>query len=1332
MAELIYNPDIDEARILQDNEWVPTQVYENKETGERIAYDGVEWKNLPQGPALDEATLGRLGSGDVLENTPPTQEEQQQPTVGLPKVQTLPKGEGYSDRTARIAEQKAASWGRDGQVLLKTIKETVGGFPEMAAFGIQIGFPETYKAIAASEAGQFFSAVDKALEPNLGDDQKLMAELGSYLTLGAAGKKLLEYGVEYIAKRRGRKKAEELANQVARETATIQSFGPIGPPAFLRAKPAQIAPTKDIPLSPNQAGYVKKAGLFGGSLGAVQAAVQFSDEEYESLINMASDSELVQNNLPAPAIEALNALKVNPEDSEAKRKLKVYANEILSIGLAAGLLKSAVGVGRAGFGVIQGSEKIAKLNTDLGRLFSSYAALPRELAEAAIQRSGAAKGYEIEIKKSLKDLQRLQKSEKVSDDAMANAINNNDMSGLTTPVSLAIVKLKDQIKANEVDINNGLGLTGNNRIGLSFGPDGIYFTRSFEAANNPKYYKKIQNALENKDPDPIFVAKVDNARQYFISKGVKRQDVDGLIEEVVSKLSKSTEDTAILGGIFDGLGNKAKSASASAAVKVLKKRKDLDKPVLELLGEISEPYQKLSTTLLNQNKLLSEIKFLKDVESFAKANVGKDVELPGLFKSLPSTKTTFSVKKSGGVDKKLEQIAEQAIGRFGADNRKILANLYTSPTMVNYIGEGLDIFSQKGKSTQDFLGKAASLGQATQTTLDLSAYLLNLWGGVQGLISNGHLLRPSAYKDAVTGVKTLSNQLTLRDKKAVEEIAMLRRLGVLEQDVTGEMIGRNANLYGDNAKNAFTKVYGKTMKNLGSAYGQPDAYTKLIAYRSELSSLKKIFPNMPEKELQETAARYVRDTMPTYGVASPAAKLVSRIPVIGNYPLFPAEVLRTHKNIAKYAAKDIIEGTKNRNVKQIVAGTRRLVGLGITTAGVETGINWNNDKLDISQNNKKVMNILAPDWAKGSQNMYLEPFVKDETGEGLTPEQKKVFKPYIRTRYVGSTSADAMDYIKAPVRLVMGKLLGTGSISESEIDNAFSNAAKSLTSPFVSPKLAATALFNAASGVDLETGKPLTDQAVGASTADKIKESVLNFLSKVEPGTSKAVRDYIEATNSEELLGEGNGQRASGFPLNSNDLKLLFGSGIRSVTTNVEKAIGYDLSKDLKAIAQTKPNFINEVTRLPYEKLTDEKINELVQTYKDLQERKYRGMQNLTKKVNEFKNIDYIRRYKDEKGNIQQEKKELGIEGVLAAASNDFWYKGDKSLIAPLIADVGQSSANGVFIPDQIFDENSQKRLIKAAIDRGFDGEQYNKLLKGVVGVFDEYIKKPLVEKQGE
>jgi hypothetical protein len=38
--------------------------------------------------------------------------------------------------------------------------------------------------------------------------------------------------------------------------------------------------------------------------------------------------------------------------------------------------------------------------------------------------------------------------------------------------------------------------------------------------------------------------------------------------------------------------------------------------------------------------------------------------------------------------------------------------------------------------------------------------------------------------------------------------------------------------------------------------------------------------------------------------------------------------------------------------------------------------------------------------------------------KGLTAKQKETFVPYIRTRYIGSSSADAFDYLKSPVRLI--------------------------------------------------------------------------------------------------------------------------------------------------------------------------------------------------------------------------------------------------------------------------------------------------------------------------
>ena len=967
-------------------------------------------------------------------------------------------------------------------------------------------------------------------------------------------------------------------------------------------------------------------------------------------------------------------------------------------------------------------EKLGKINTGLGRLFASKAALPDELFEASLLRDTAAKGYGITIKKQLKDLQRLQKSEGSSDEALAKYVNERDPSDLSPAMVQKVDEITTGIKNNEAELNKLLDLRGKNQIGLSVGKDGLYFTRTFEANNNPSYLRKIKNVLKDKSNDAEFIAKVANARQYFLSKGIKQEDVDGVIEEVVTKLAK--EDKSVINDIFGGSSMQARLGEGSA--KVLRTRKPLDRPILDLLGEVSEPYKKLSTTLLNQNKLISEIKFLKEVEGYAKANAGKEVTLPGLFPMLPSVKTTFK-QGTPFVDgaTNLGKVADEAIGKFGGSPVKVLQDIYTSPQMGKYINNGLEIFNSKGKGGSDFFAKAAALAQAKETVLDAPAYMLNLAGGVQGLIANGHMLNPRAYRAAVTELNTLANQLTLKNPKAIKKVARLRELGVLDQDLVGEMLSKNVNRFGRDAKSAFGRAYVKGMQKMGNLYGQPDVYTKLIAFESELASLKKVFPKATEDELFVKAAKVVRDTMPTYGIASPAARGLSRIPYLGNYVLFPSEVIRTSKNMVKYAAIDMKQGIASGNGRQIARGLAKLTGLAVVAGGVDIVVSTNNEAMGVSETNRKAMNVLAPDWAKGSINYYLEPFVLDETGEGLTAKQKETFVPYIRTRYVGSSSADAFDYLKSPARLVLGKLLGSGTISDSEIDDAYANAASTIMSPYTSPKFAAEALLNVITGINQKTKKPIYDEAVGATTKDKILTAAETLLKGYEGGTIKIVQDYIKSKSSEELLGIGNAQRDSGFPINPKDLQFLLRSGIRPVTANVTQAMGYNMSKDLKALAMTKDNFIKEVTSLPFEVVTDEALDEVVKKYADLQERKYRGMQDFTKKVNEFKGLEYIRRYKDNKGIIQDKDEILDIKGVLGAATNNFWYKGNDALILPLASNTASNVKNGVFLPDNVFQDG---RILDALIKRGFTEDQRGTFYDKISNVFSTYVQKPLVE----
>ena len=78
------------------------------------------------------------------------------------------------------------------------------------------------------------------------------------------------------------------------------------------------------------------------------------------------------------------------------------------------------------------------------------------------------------------------------------------------------------------------------------------------------------------------------------------------------------------------------------------------------------------------------------------------------------------------------------------------------------------------------------------------------------------------------------------------------------------------------------------MDALSQAYGTPDTYAKLVAHNLEMKRLKKIYPDLDEDEIFSRASQRVRDTMPSYTVASPIARQLSKLP-IGTYALFPAE-----------------------------------------------------------------------------------------------------------------------------------------------------------------------------------------------------------------------------------------------------------------------------------------------------------------------------------------------------------------------------------------------------------------------------------------------------------
>jgi hypothetical protein len=889
---------------------------------------------------------------------------------------------------------------------------------------------------------------------------------------------------------------------------------------------------------------------------------------------------------------------------------------------------------------------------------------------------------------------------------------------------------------------------------------------------------------------------INNARKEFRANGFKDAtdaEIDKQLLIMVQNVGKKTDD-GILANLFSGTSLGANKLGVESA-KVLRRRKNLTEPVLEILGKQTNPYKNLQNTLVNQSRLLSEMKYFKDIENFAIKNLNKKIKLPGLIPMLPSKKvvvegpTGTAFKASGDNIAKLEDIAKESIGKFGGDSSKILQSLFSDQKFATMLRDGIDAFNPLQRSNiMQWFSKASSLVQAKETLFDLPAYVLNTQGVMSSLLGNGQFFNPKNYKRAVKEIDTLFQQVKLDKPEAIAKLSMLKRLGVIDQDVTGAMIEANAKAFTGLLRSGNESAYTKTMQKFGRAYGQPDLYGKLVAFEAEAAALRRMFPRdksrFPKKAdydkfINEEAAQVVRDTMPTYGVAAPAAREFARVPFVGNYILFPTELFRTTKNMFKYGARDVMQGIATGNERQIATGMRRLTGLSTVMVGYDQAINLNNKLLGVDDDAEKAHGLFGAPFQKGSRTLFMEMPVKDETAiEKLTldsvreqfpreewakiksdkdydgtydqfiketlEQQRNNFRPYVKARTMNSTTFGMYDSIQSPFRLAMAKLIGSGTISNEEIDNAWQNAASIITSPYTSPKALTEAVIAMATGKDRKTGKSIWDEAVGATTEDQLKSLMDNVVIKqLLGGTGKVIRDYITADNAEELLGAGNALRKSGFPVTKEDIrtKVLTGSG--SETNNVNKRMGFDLSERLKPIAATKVNYQTKLRNLDFKLQNREDVDNIVEEYKSLQKRKREGMRDFTNRVSVYKNYPYIRIYRDKDGKVKQEKELFGTEGVLSAATDDFWFSPDETLLKTAASEIARevdadadldvdslSTDTPVvqFFPDYPLGTPDEKAFYINLIRKGFREDLADELISKLVTVYEKEIEVPLFE----
>ena len=542
---------------------------------------------------------------------------------------------------------------------------------------------------------------------------------------------------------------------------------------------------------------------------------------------------------------------------------------------------------------------------------------------------------------------------------------------------------------------------------------GVYLNRSYRAFDDPTW----------KGIDEIDPATLEKARQYLLKKQkIPPQDVEAVLKYLAGGMK---DKGAINFQKYDKFLNKLAEAQIRGTSPLSGKR-NIAPQLRNLWGQYRDPFKSFGNTFEKLSVIKAEQQFLREIASNLKKR--------GLASTVKGTGE--SLEKVG-----LDRISN--LGKFAADNMdNPLKGLYADKAYTDMIQNGLDIMKPSGPIMRQWI-KMKAWSQISKTVLSPATHARNIMGNNIMMVANGML---PIGKNAG---KFISNRvLKLNDRKFAEEVAELQRLGVLDSDVKAGVIRSNLEDWAkfanegrshtriDNILERARRGATKKFDPVFQLYRDEDNLYKMLHFNKTKQYLKKAYPDIPEGELMELAARRTRDLMPNYNLVSNALKGLRRWPV-GDFLSFPAEMVRTSKNLAKYAIKDITSGNSTlRN-----AGLKRLAGMSTVALGADIAVNQSMNVFGISEDQRKAIDESGPDYEKFVPKIFTSPINRDKSGR-------------IGVDYISLGPIDPYEYVKFFARAANEAVVG-GLDPDRDVDwNQLSIAAfDKVLGPFVSPSM---------------------------------------------------------------------------------------------------------------------------------------------------------------------------------------------------------------------------------------------------------------------------------------
>lgn len=547
------------------------------------------------------------------------------------------------------------------------------------------------------------------------------------------------------------------------------------------------------------------------------------------------------------------------------------------------------------------------------RNFTSRGDLPDSVFQESIKRTGKIKAMEQEGKYITRDFNRtlrevyglnragmesnLQQVPK-DDIQKFNAYLTKEDDGST--IDPRVREQLDKMRSHLDNLSNELvrrGLVDSKLEKVVTDNLGVYLTRSYRFFDDPKWADNIPKERLNK------------ARNFILSEmrrsnpAATEQDADRQVRNMIEDWKKDGVDSFVRGGKLGGKD-----------FYTFFKRKDIAPEIRALLGEYQDPQVNFTRSVAKIARYLGDQEFLNKVKQ---DGMGKFLfesdQAPAGYNTLIATEGSSTMEPLNGL-------------RTSPEIAKVFEE-YGKRDNANGLWKGI-------MALNAFTKTAATVGS-------VQTQMRNLWGQIYFNTMNGDFRLNNYGKSAKSVLADLG---AMSDPEWRKQYANYLRLGVVgDSTIAGEIRESVKAVFNRDMQEDdfswrsiahFAKKYG--MDKPAEIYQAADDLGKITAFESRKADVKAIHPTWTDKQVEEQAAREIREDYPTHQMASRAVRAFRRQPFLGSFATFNAEMMRSTYNSLNRTRQYLFENNGNEAMRNI--GIRRAVGALTALGGASAGI----------------------------------------------------------------------------------------------------------------------------------------------------------------------------------------------------------------------------------------------------------------------------------------------------------------------------------------------------------------------------------------------------------